>query len=91
MDKKQARVYEAIVKEIASGRYIAYKSFPVKRKASVAKNAVLKQARAFEKVYSSEEYKGKVFLCVIVSTEEDSLFLDREGNEDTIFIDWFDD
>ncbi|MDR6553977.1 hypothetical protein [Paenibacillus qinlingensis] len=82
----QARSYVVNVKKYSSGEDVEYEVFHVQGNPLVAKKNAINKAKSFSKQYSDED---NVYLFVMIVVEgQDDLFLDQEGNEDTILIDW---
>lgn len=85
---KQVRSYVVVVQNINSGEFEEYVVFDVKRKPSVAKKNALDKAKLFAKQYSDE---GNLVLFVMVVVEEqEDLFLNQNGEEDTKPTNWLD-
>lgn len=84
---KTKRVYNVVVREIASFNAVESNSFSNEQNPSAAKESALKQAQSYKDEYLYD--KENLSLMVMVTTDEGTLYLDYDGNEDTQPIDWF--
>lgn len=84
----QSRSYVVCVNNISSGENIEYELFDADSDPLKAKDKAIKQAKSFVKAYS-EDGNVAIFVMVYVDGQFD-LYLDQNGDEDTIPIDWLD-
>lgn len=85
----QDRTYVVTLQNSVSGEILEYFVIPVIRSSQSAKAKALKKAKSLQKEYLNNAGSSIILLCS-VNTEHDQLYLNPQGEEDTIPTDWLD-